>query len=199
MSTKPPAQSDPAIDLDFTGVFRIEELRLEPAPPVPKRPPEDIVIGARAIKKGNSFINMARSRPARRIDPAQTTILLVEDDTTTRLIIDVICRKAGYLTRQAADAPSFIAAMQKKPLPDVVILDVALPGNVSGFKILGKIRAHPVLNTMPVIILTVHSEPADLMQAVSLGTDAYLTKPASARSLLDALAAVLGSSAAAKP
>lgn len=80
-----------------------------------------------------------------------------------------------------------------------MILDVALPGNVSGFKILGKIRAHPVLNTMPVIILTVHSEPADLMQAVSLGTDAYLTKPASARSLLDALAAVLGSSAAAKP
>lgn len=117
MSTKPPAQSDPAIDLDFTGVFRIEELRLEPAPPVPKRPPEDIVIGARAIKKGNSFINMARSRPARRIDPAQTTILLVEDDTTTRLIIDVICRKAGYLTRQAADAPSFIAAMQKSLCP----------------------------------------------------------------------------------
>ena len=141
---------------------------------------------------------MTRSRPARNIDTAKTTILLVEDDTTTRLIIDVICKKAGYLTRQAADAPSFIAAIQKKPLPDAVVLDVELPGNVSGFKILGKIRAHPVLKTMPVIILTVHSEPADLMHAVSLGADAYLTKPASARSLLDALAAVLGSSATAK-
>jgi CheY-like chemotaxis protein len=195
MATKPPAQSDDAIDLDFTGVFRIEELRPEPPPPVPARPPEDIVIGARAVKKGDSFINMTRSRPARKVDPAKITVLLVEDDTTTRLILDVICKKAGYLTRQAADAPSFIAAIQKKPLPDVVVLDVELPGNVSGFKILGKIRAHPLLKTLPVIIVTVLSEPADLMQAVTLGTDAYLTKPATARSLLAAIAAVLGASA----
>lgn len=197
MSTQPPPKPADAIDLDFTGVFRIEELRPEPPPPALKRPPEDIIIGARAVKKGDSFINMTRSRPARRVDPAKTTILLVEDDTTTRLILDVICKKAGYQTRQAADAPSFIAAIQKKPLPDAVILDVELPGNVSGFKILAKIRAHPILKALPVIILTVHSEPADLMQAVTLGTDAYLTKPAKASSLLESLAAVLGSSTAA--
>jgi len=135
---------------------------------------------------------MARARAARKLDPAKTTILLVEDDTTTRLILDMICRKAGYLTRQAADAPSFIGAIQKMPLPDAIVLDVELPGNVSGFKILAKIRAHPILKTLPVIMLTVHSEPADLLQAVSLGTDAYLTKPASAQALLDALGAVLG-------
>ena len=190
MATHPP---DPdLLDLDFTGVFRVEELRPEPPAPVPKRPPEEIIIGARAVKKGNCFINMTRARPARTIDPALTTILLVEDDTTTRLILDVICRKAGYLTRQAVDAPSFIAALQKVPLPDVVVLDVELPGNVSGFKILAKIRAHPLLKTLPVIILTAHSEPADLLQAVSLGTDAYLTKPSNARALLDAIGAVLG-------
>ena len=198
MPTMPPVKPNDAIDLDFTGVFRIEELHTEPPPPAPRRPPEDIIIGARAVKKGNSFINMTRSRPARRIDPEKTTILLVEDDTTTRLILDLICRKAGYLTRQAADAPSFISAIQKKPLPDAVVLDVELPGNISGFKILGKMRAHPALRTLPVIILTVHSEPADLMQAVTLGTDAYLTKPASARSFLYALSAVLGSAAAQK-
>src|ERR1019366_5177279 len=112
-----PASPD-ALDLDFTGIFRVEELRPEPPPPAPARPPEDIVIGARAVKKGNCFINMSRARPACKVDPAKTTILLVEDDTTTRLILDVICRKAGYLTRQAADAPSFIAALQKPPLPN---------------------------------------------------------------------------------
>jgi two-component system, OmpR family, response regulator len=196
MATQPP--KDDLIDLDFTGVFRIEELRAEPPPPPPKTLPEDIVIGARAIKKGNSFINMTRARPARKVDPASTTILLVEDDKTTRLILDVILKKAGYLTRQALDASTFIAAIQKKPLPGCVILDLELPGGVSGFKILAKMRAHPVLKTLPVVILTVRSEPADLVQAVSLGADAYLTKPANAKALLDAIAAVLGASTPAK-
>jgi CheY-like chemotaxis protein len=192
MAVTPPKNNPELADLDFTGVFRVEELRPEPAPPAPKRPPEEIVIGARAVKKGNCFINMARARPPRKRDPAATTVLLVEDDTTTRMILDLICKKAGFQTRQAADAPSFIAAIQKRPLPDAVVLDVELPGNVSGFKILAKIRAHPMLRTLPVIILTAHSEPSDLMQAVSLGSDAFLTKPASARALLDALDAVLG-------
>ena len=191
MATSPPASPE-LIDLDFTGVFRVEDLRPEPPPPAPARAPEDIVIGARSVKKGDCFINMTRARPACKMDPAKTTILLVEDDTTTRLILDVVCRKAGYLTRQATDAPSFVAALQKLPLPNVVVLDVELPGNVSGFKILAKIRAHPMLKTLPVIILTAHSESADLMQAVSLGTDGYLTKPANASALLEAIGTVLG-------
>jgi two-component system OmpR family response regulator len=196
MATNPPEFD--ALDLDFTGVFRVEGLRPEAPPAAPERPTEDVVIGARAVKKGSCFINMSRARAARQVDPAKTTILLVEDDTATRLILDAICRKAGYLTREAADAPGFLAAIQTPPLPDAVVLDVELPGNVSGFKILAKMRSHPTLKTLPVIILTVHSEAADLMHAVSLGTDAYLTKPASARALLDAISAVLGSFAPAK-
>ena len=187
-----------AFDLDFTGIFRVEDLRPEPPPAAPERPPEDIVIGARAVKKGSCFINMSRARAARQVDPAKTTILLVEDDTATRLILDAVCRKAGYRTREAADAPGFVAAIQKPPLPDAVVLDVELPGNVSGFKILAKMRLHPALKTLPVIMLTAHSEAADLMQAVSLGADAYLTKPASARALLDAIGAVLGASSPAQ-
>jgi CheY-like chemotaxis protein len=193
MATDPPKPEE--IDLDFTGIFRVEELRPDPPPPAPARPPEDVVIGARSVKKGNCFINMTRARPACKVEPAKTVVLLVEDNTSTRLVLDLICRKAGYVTRQAADAPSFIAALQEQPLPDVVVLDIELPGNVNGFKILAKIRAHPVLKTLPVIMLTVRSEPADLMQAVSLGADGYLTKPASASALLEAISAVLGGSA----
>lgn len=180
------------VDLDFTGVFRVEELKLEPPPKPPAILPKDIVIGAAALKKGDCFISMAHARPTRRVDHAKTTILIVEDDTTTRTVLDLLLRKAGYLTRQASDAATFLAAIQKKPLPDVIILDVMLPGNVSGFKILGKIRSHPALRALPVIMLTGQSEIGDLMQAVSMGADAYLTKPAKLRALLDAVTAVLG-------
>jgi two-component system OmpR family response regulator len=194
--------TDPAIpeeiDLDFTGIFPVEELRPDPPPPATASPPADIVIGAHSVKKGDCFINMTRARPACKIDPANTIVLLVEDNTTTRLVLDEICRKAGYLTRQAADAPSFIAALRTPPLPNVVVLDIELPGDVNGFKILAKIRAHPALKTLPVIMLTVCSESTDLMRAVSLGADGYLTKPASARALLEAISAVVGGNAAAE-
>ena len=75
---------------------------------------------------------------------------------------------------------------------DVVILDLELPGGVSGFKILQKIRAHPIIKDMPVIIFSGHSGPQELQQGLSLGADAYLSKPAKAEAIIAAIKGVLG-------
>lgn len=213
-----PSQTPGAIDLDFTGVFNLRELRAAieagvpppdltppappvapaaaapvPAPPKPRPINKDLLVGIKALERDNYFVNMTRPRPQRRFDPAKTTVLLVEDDATTRNILNFILTKGeGYQTRLAGDVKGFVAALQKKPLPDVVILDVQLPGGVSGFKILQKIRAHPVIRDLPVIIFTGHSEPADLLQGLGLGADAYLSKPAKAEAIFAALKAVLG-------
>ena len=145
------------------------------------------------LQKDSYYVNMTRPRPRRVVDPARTTVLLVEDDSTTRNILNfILTRGEGYLTRQAGDVKAFVAALQIKPLPDVVILDVELPGGVSGFKILQKIRAHPVIRSMPVIIFSGHSDPNDLQQGLALGADAYLSKPAKAGAIIAALQAVLG-------
>ena len=125
-------------------------------------------------------------------------MLFRSDDKTTRIILDMICKKAGFQTRQAADAATFLAAMNKPPLPDAVVLDIELPNNVSGFKILSKMRDHPVLKKIPVVVVTVRSEPEDLMQAMNLGADAYLTKPAKSQEFLEAIHKVLGAVPAAK-
>ena len=82
--------------------------------------------------------------------------------------------------------------MCSSDLPSVVILDIELPGGVSGFRILQKIRAHPTIKNMPVIIFSGHAEPADLMQGLQLGADAYLSKPAKAEAIIAAIKAVLG-------
>lgn len=204
-SKLPPSKTPGAIDLDFTGVFNLRELREPPPPPPPPpaavpapppkpRPiPKDILVGAKALQRDNYYVNLTRPRPKRVVEPAKTTVLLVEDDSTTRNILNFILTKGeGYQTRLAGDVKTFVAALQKPPLPSVVILDIELPGGVSGFRILQKIRAHPTIKNMPVIIFSGHAEPADLMQGLQLGADAYLSKPAKAEAIIAAIKAVLG-------
>lgn len=208
MESKLPRSKTPgAIDLDFTGVFNLRELREPPPPPPPPvarapatspapkpRPvPKDLMVGVKSLKKHSYFVNMTRPRPKRVVDPAKTTVLLVEDDSPTRNILNfILTRGEGYLTRQASDVKTFVLALQTKPLPNVVILDLELPGGVSGFKILQKIRAHPIIKDMPVIIFSGHSGPQELQQGLSLGADAYLSKPAKAEAIIAAIKGVLG-------
>jgi CheY-like chemotaxis protein len=193
MGTKNSSDADKAIDLDFTGVFKFSDLKPEPPPPPPRKLPPDILIGTKALHDANYFVNVTRPRPARTIDPKKTTILIVEDDIPTLNMLDLLLsRAAGYQTRRANDVQTFIQAMQKQPRVDAVILDVNLTGGVSGFKILAKIRAHPAIQNLPVIMLTGHSGPEYLMQGLQLGADAYLSKPAKSQAVFDALKAVLG-------
>ncbi len=191
-----PAPAPDALNLDFTGVFNLKELKREPPPPPAPKPrpiPPEFLVGARSLAKDNFFVNMLRPRPPRTVDASKTTILVVEDDAATRNVLGLILqRSAGYQIRQAGDLGSFIAALQKHPLPDAVILDLELPGNLSGFKILTKIRAHPTIRSMPVIIFSGHADPEDLQMAIALGADAYLSKPAKVEAILAAVKGVLG-------
>ena len=189
--SRPAESAKSGVELDFTGVFKLQDLKADPPPP-PKKVPDDILIGAQELSKGNCFINMSRRRPARKVDVAKTTILIVEDDKTTQYLLHMLLSRGGYQTRRAGDAAEFVAAMQKAPLPDLVVLDLRLKDDVSGFKILTKIRAHPKIATMPVVILSGQTAPNDLMQAVSLGVDAYLSKPTKSKALMDAITAALG-------
>jgi DNA-binding NarL/FixJ family response regulator len=58
--------------------------------------------------------------------------------------------------------------------------------------VLSKVRAHPLISNMPVIIFTMHSDPAHLQKGLALGADAYLSKPAKAGALADVVKALLG-------
>jgi CheY-like chemotaxis protein len=184
--------TDDAINLDFTGVFRISDLKIPPpAPPAPKEIPKELVIGAGAIAAGNFFVNFARTRAKRNLDRAATTILIVEDDVPTRTLLQLMLGRAGYKTRQAGNGAEFIAAISQKPLPDLVILDLHLP-DVNGLKILTKIRAHPRLQKLPVILFTASSGVVELARGVALGADGFVSKPAKAPAVLAAVETVLG-------
>jgi two-component system, OmpR family, response regulator len=84
-----------------------------------------------------------------------------------------------------------VARMRQTPPPDVVMLDVQLP-DLNGFELLQKLKSHPQLKLVPVIIVTADAKPESVMRGLALGADGYVTKPFDHSALLRGVKAVLG-------
>lgn len=183
-------KKDITTSLDFTGI--LAEREKAPAPPkVSKKVPEEVVIGAKALKKGGYFVNITNPRVKRVAKPEAATVLIVEDEPSTLLLIDHVLAKEGYRTRKAATGATFVTAIKLAPLPDLILLDLELP-DVSGVLILTKLRQNAVTKAIPTVVLSARSEPQDVFQCMSLGADGYITKPTKSGILLQAVKAVLG-------
>jgi DNA-binding response OmpR family regulator len=113
-------------------------------------------------------------------------ILIVDDDRDLLALVGFALRQAGYVVVEAADVNAALRVYFDES-PELAILDINLPGG-SGFAICKAIRAH---SRIPVMMLTVRGEEEDLVQALELGADDYLTKPFSPRTLLARVKALL--------
>ena len=114
------------------------------------------------------------------------TILIVDDDRELRELIGFALRGAGYTVVEAGDGLEALRQHAAEK-PDLVILDVNLPG-IDGFEVCRRIR---VASDTPVMMLTVRSEEADQVRGLDLGADDYLAKPFSPRTLLARVRALL--------
>jgi DNA-binding response OmpR family regulator len=97
---------------------------------------------------------------------------------------------AGFSARTADSAAALRAALAQHEPPDVLLLDIMLPDG-DGFDILAGLRSHPAHALLPVVMLTVKSEPTDIERGLGLGADGYITKPYSKKLLEDVLWQVL--------
>lgn len=113
-------------------------------------------------------------------------ILVADDDPDLRALVSFTLTQAGFGVVRAADGPSAVRLFDAQA-PDAVVLDINMPG-ASGFEVCEAIRAR---SSVPVMMLTVRSEEEDLVRALELGADDYLTKPFSPRTLLARLKALL--------
>lgn len=121
-------------------------------------------------------------------------ILVVDDDLELLGLIGFALRQAGYLVIEASDGHKALETFDAE-LPDLVILDVNLPG-LNGFEVCRHIREK---SATPVMILTVRSSEEDEVMGLDLGADDYLTKPFSPRSLLARVRALLRRGEAVQP
>ena len=113
-------------------------------------------------------------------------VLVADDDADLRELIGFTLMQAGYLVIKAGDGPAALKCFEQEG-PDLVLLDINMPG-LSGFQVCETIRAG---SRVPVMMLTVRGEEEDLVRALGLGADDYLTKPFSPRTLLARVKALL--------
>ncbi|MBJ7329298.1 MAG: response regulator transcription factor [Solirubrobacteraceae bacterium] len=114
------------------------------------------------------------------------TILVVEDD---ELIADAVAarlRAEGFAVELAADGPSGVLACERVA-PDLVVLDVMLPG-FDGWEVCRRIQ---IARHVPVLMLTARDSETDLLVGLGLGADDYVTKPFSPRELVARVHAIL--------
>ena len=117
-------------------------------------------------------------------------IWCVEDDASIRDIEVYALRSTGFEACGFADGAAFWQALQTKEQPELVVLDVMLPG-VDGMELLRRMRASAALRRIPVVMATAKGAEYDKIQGLDLGADYYLAKPFGVMELVSRVKAVL--------
>lgn len=106
---------------------------------------------------------------------AASTILIVDDEPTNLHLLTSLLR-SEYQVRAASSGESALRAATSEPRPDLVLLDVMMPG-MDGYAVLEKLREDPLTQGIPVVFLTALAEAADEARGLQLGAADYITKP----------------------
>ena len=118
-----------------------------------------------------------------------TTILVIEDEEVIRLNILELLEAEGFTALSAENGRAGVRLAHERQ-PDLILCDVTMP-ELEGYGVLAAVRADLTTATLPFVFLTARAEPADEQRGLTLGANAYLTKPFTRRQLLDTLAAHL--------
>jgi DNA-binding response OmpR family regulator len=123
-----------------------------------------------------------------------TNIAIVEDEPSISEVVSLYLKRSGYRVQIYADGSSAQEAFSRQ-IPDLVILDVMLPG-MDGFAITRELRDR---SDVPIILLTSRREESDRIAGLELGADDYVVKPFSPQELVSRVRAVLRRSAKEDP
>lgn len=152
--------------------------------------------GATTLEKQGYYVRIAHRDASKPVAPEgrKLTVIVVEDEPLLAKFLKQYLSFEGMESRLAANRAEILAAFNAPPLPDLVLLDVMLP-DADGFDILLKMRQHPVLKSVPVIMLTAKATREAVLKGLAGGADGYITKPFEPDALISAVKAVLGRTA----
>lgn len=118
---------------------------------------------------------------------AKTLILIVEDQPDLRKLLRVTMSLGDVEIHEAENGQAALN-MARALHPDVMLLDVMMPGGLDGFQVCSRIKSDPDMKNTRVVILTARAQATDIDAAQKAGADAYLSKPFSPLELIDLVA-----------
>src|SRR5262245_39240063 len=116
-------------------------------------------------------------------------ILIVEDEHDVIKLLKYNLEKEGFKVNYTTDG-SLVLAEIRRDEPDLIILDLMLPG-LDGLEICRQIRRHEKYASLPLLMLTARSDEADRVVGLEMGADDYVSKPFSMRELVARVRALL--------
>jgi PAS domain S-box-containing protein len=103
-------------------------------------------------------------------------LLVVEDNRDTAMLLHDLLVAEGYEVESVPTGEAALAALERTPEMDLLVLDLMLPG-MSGYEVIERMRAQPGLATTPILVLSALSSPSARIRGLRDGADDYMTKP----------------------
>ncbi|MEY3202282.1 MAG: hypothetical protein RIR70_1832 [Pseudomonadota bacterium] len=117
-------------------------------------------------------------------------VLIVEDQPDLRKLLRVTLGLEDLEIHEAEDGHAALK-LARAITPDVMLLDVMMPGGLDGLQVCERIKNDPALASIRIIMLTARAQAADVDAAFAAGADAYLSKPFSPLELIDSVQQML--------
>ncbi len=117
-------------------------------------------------------------------------VLIADDEPNIVVSLEFLMKREGHRVSVARDGDAALA-MIRELKPDLVLLDVMMPGK-SGFEVCQAVRADDALAGVKILMLSAKGRDTDMAKGQALGADAYMTKPFSTRELADKVKELLG-------
>ena len=119
-------------------------------------------------------------------DVPAPVVLVVDDDATIRRLLQITLETEGFTVSTAGDGVEGLRMAQEAPRPDLVLLDIMMPG-MDGLQVCHTLKNDPATQDMPVVLLSAKAQSHDIELGMRVGADDYITKPPD---LLDLVARV---------
>lgn len=115
--------------------------------------------------------------------PKRQTVLVVDDEEGVRALLHRVLTAEGYQVAVACDGSTALELVASTP-PDIVLLDVNMPGRLDGFEVCRLLRSSATTRLIPVVMVTALQERAHRMKGIEVGADDFLTKPVDREELI---------------
>lgn len=103
-------------------------------------------------------------------------IILIVDDVPANVQVLASCLKDNYHIKVAMDGPRCLELVAVKPAPDLILLDIEMPG-MDGYEVCQKLKQDPATQNIPIIFVTANDQEEDEEKGLQLGAVDYITKP----------------------